>query len=108
MVPNVELKPCPFCGCEEVVMVEPAPNTFPKYYVLCMNGDCSAEGPVDLGWSGAAEMWNTRVGDVEFDPQPNLLNNDESLGIHPTARCIRCGGAMEILDMRCANECEGE
>jgi hypothetical protein len=41
-------------------------------------------------------------------PQPNLLNNDESLGIHPTARCIRCGGAMEILDMRCANECEGE
>jgi hypothetical protein len=42
----------------------------------------------------------------EIAPHLNLLNNDESLGIHPTARCIRCGGAMEILDMRCANECE--
>jgi hypothetical protein len=104
--PNLELKPCPFCGRIPNMGAEVKKdlNTSAKWwFVIC---GCGADGPPDLGWSGAADKWNTRVGDVEFESQPNLLNNDESLGIHPTARCIRCGGAMEILDMRCANECE--
>ena len=63
MEPTVELKPCPFCGCEEVCMMHLSTYKAKRHYVLCLNSDCSAEGPVDLGWSGAAEKWNTRVGD---------------------------------------------
>lgn len=56
---NTELKPCPFCGEPEAYVVFPDENEL--YFVRCGNIDCQAEGPVDLGESGAIERWNERA-----------------------------------------------
>ena len=50
-----ELKPCPFCGSRDVEVVHPG-----RCWVILCN-TCQAEGPTDLGESGAIEAWNTRA-----------------------------------------------
>lgn len=51
-----ELKPlpCPFCGEESRIWC----SASSRYWVVCRNPDCRAEGPVDLSESGAIEKWN--------------------------------------------------
>lgn len=56
------LKPCPFCGCEDIVM----PNN-PADYCIC--DGCHATGPASLTMEGLKKAWNTR-----FQPQ---INADE-------------------------------
>ena len=51
---GVRAKPCPFCGGKELELVE----DFDFWHVYCINQDCQAEGPVDLGKSGAIDKWN--------------------------------------------------
>jgi Lar family restriction alleviation protein len=51
-----DLKPCPFCGEPEVE----AYTTKGGFVVGCTNADCLAEGPWDLGESGAIAKWNER------------------------------------------------
>jgi len=50
---NEKLKPCPFCGGIPVIYNYPS-----AWCVICK--DCRFDGPTDLGWSGAIELWNTR------------------------------------------------
>ena len=51
-----ELKPCPFCGGEELaVYLDPQFDTF------CVTCPCGGVGPADLGESGAVDRWNERV-----------------------------------------------
>jgi hypothetical protein len=49
-------KPCPFCGEPEVDLYLRAG----WWFVGCTNSDCRAEGPCDLGESGAIAKWNER------------------------------------------------
>lgn len=58
-----ELKPCPFCGTPEPFIL----HVDGRYSVLCSHTDCGAEGPVDLGRSGAIEAWNTRAETVKAE-----------------------------------------
>lgn len=51
-----ELKPCPFCGCTDLEPIKLGG----VWMVHCQNYDCSADGPLDLGKSGAIEKWNER------------------------------------------------
>ena len=53
-----ELKPCPFCGSKEVR----ADKDGMWWTVGCT--DCFAEGPSDLGESGAIAAWNERQPDT--------------------------------------------
>jgi len=60
---NNLLKPCPFCASTDTSMeswiaFESQPGEHAEYAVMCKN--CSAFGPIDLGWSGAEKMWNLR------------------------------------------------
>lgn len=67
-------KPCPFCAYTKVGF-----NAWPvnahglfshtEYTVYCKN--CGAEGPNDLGKSGAVEIWNLRR---KFYNAPDFVN----------------------------------
>ena len=53
-----ELKPCPFCGNEDL-SVEPVRMTKPIWYVYC--GGCFVDGPEAESEASAKAAWNTRV-----------------------------------------------
>jgi Lar family restriction alleviation protein len=61
----MELKPCPFCGSDNIEIYPTGYGRPPKWAVMCDN--CQAEGPVDLGESGAVEQWNTRPSEKEYE-----------------------------------------
>ena len=75
------LKPCPFCGSDKVIdegapsydtVTEEERTTW--FTVLCT--DCHAEGPPNLGWSGAIEAWNTRPLEDELrEALKRMVNN---------------------------------
>ena len=52
----MELKPCPFCGCEAVLVNE----FFDDYLVMCSNSGCAVEGPLKATSDEAETAWNTR------------------------------------------------
>lgn len=49
-----ELKPCPFCGSDEVQMYSPMDGS---YKVICF---CGASGAESHDWEKAAAYWNRR------------------------------------------------
>ena len=56
-----ELKPCPFCGNDDVTV-----RWFPynsAYYVQCNQLRCYSKGPDRLNKQEAVEAWNRRVTD---------------------------------------------
>jgi len=57
-IDGYDLKPCPFCGSENVWIDRK--NWEPYLVLVCGNENCSANGPWDLGQSGAVERWNER------------------------------------------------
>jgi Lar family restriction alleviation protein len=58
-IDGYELKPCPFCGGEELeIEIDDVYNEINPVYVVCRG--CQADGPWDLGESGAIERWNER------------------------------------------------
>lgn len=65
-----ELKPCPFCGGEEIV-IRPVHGYFPKsahrtyYYIQCRN--CFARSGDLWRKSKAIEAWNRRAGEEAQD-----------------------------------------
>ncbi len=50
------LKPCPFCGCEAVLVNE----FFDDYLVMCSNSGCAVEGPLKATSDEAETAWNAR------------------------------------------------
>lgn len=63
---NPELNPCPFCGSTSLYLgayvaeCVNADDVF-WYHVECENPNCRADGPWDLGKSGAIKKWNERA-----------------------------------------------
>ena len=57
------LNPCPFCGGTNLYIEGGVfnANGDKGYYVGCKDINCTAEGPWDLGKSGAVEKWNDRT-----------------------------------------------
>lgn len=55
------VEPCPFCGSEDLEVWNTAYSKNPLlfHYVHCK--ECQADGPPDLGTSGAVDVWNTRA-----------------------------------------------
>ncbi len=54
------LKPCPFCGSEEVHVVSYMPSK--SHDVTC--GKCETKGPVSKDRDEAIKAWNKRVKEV--------------------------------------------
>ena len=57
-----ELKPCPFCGEVEKLIIFPTEgerDMFTHTWVLCQN--CEAEGPCKKRESEGIEAWNRRA-----------------------------------------------
>lgn len=56
-----ELKPCPFCGCDDVwpVQVEDEPYGAGEWYVSCPC--CDTRGPLKYTEENAIEAWNRRA-----------------------------------------------
>ena len=51
-----ELKPCPFCGSEDLKIYS---NAFENYYVVCLG--CGASGRNYRSVEKAKEVWNRRA-----------------------------------------------
>jgi Lar family restriction alleviation protein len=62
-IDGYEVLPCPFCGCRAVALRHgnATLETSKWKWISCPN--CEANGPSDLGVSGAIEAWNTRQGE---------------------------------------------
>jgi Lar family restriction alleviation protein len=65
--------PCPFCNEAEYLVVRM--NETHWFYVVCVH--CQAEGPIDLGESGAIERWNTRPTEDAQSEAIKLLNMED-------------------------------
>ena len=59
-MPRPEIKPCPFCGGEDVgLAIEPVLyGDIIRYYVTC--NSCTAAGPVVTDSKRAIPLWNER------------------------------------------------
>jgi hypothetical protein len=55
-IEGYDVLPCPFCEEKENL-----DKSIGSVYVWIECHKCFAEGPPDLGLSGAIELWNTRV-----------------------------------------------
>lgn len=57
-----ELKPCPFCGSENVMIDDLFDNG--THTVFC--GDCQSKSPNCCEYNDAVESWNTRAPQTEW------------------------------------------
>ena len=57
------LKPCPFCGCKNIVVRKYTAIAGTHYYAQCdqTNGGCGAEIQSCISKKYAVEAWNRRV-----------------------------------------------
>ena len=55
-----EIKPCPFCGSEDVEVF----SNYGRYFVTCC--DCGSEGPNKEGKEEAIKGWNQRPYDFDM------------------------------------------
>lgn len=60
-VGDLQLKPCPFCGSDEVVYMKYQTVSGERYKVFC----CGCTASIDTGWHISMcqpqELWNKRV-----------------------------------------------
>lgn len=70
--PNVDVKPCPFCGCPPVVKYPIIVRQ--QYYLECSNEFCpgTPATPICERVAQAVKMWNTR----KEEKQPQTKEND--------------------------------
>lgn len=84
-----ELKPCPFCGCESVTIIDHEDGLGAcDYYVACDR--CSASGSFSDTLDGAIRKWNNRVinhgtWEQNYMPSPHL-------------ECSECGYIVDCSD----------
>jgi hypothetical protein len=86
-----ELLPCPFCNGENAYPWE-GPN---GWSVVCDNIDCAAEGPFDLGASGAVAKWNNRAA-LDTTQAQALLVGEEIATLQ--AEVTRLRAALEAVE----------
>jgi hypothetical protein len=55
---GVIANPCPFCNGKNLAWETLEHNQVLMWSVVCRNTDCFAQGPIDLGKSGAIAKWN--------------------------------------------------
>jgi hypothetical protein len=55
---GVKALSCPFCGCADNMLYTIKTRGADFWYVECLNVNCQADGPRDLGRSGAIAKWN--------------------------------------------------
>lgn len=72
-----DLKPCPFCGADDVEYVNPNGCWFAVCY------SCEAEGPVAYSADDAAEAWNRRA--APADKQGGGLTGEQRLAVQYAA-----------------------
>lgn len=68
-MPEIILKPCPFCGSKPVMKSDyryprPSCKRLKAYEVVCQNYDCiiyNADNSYELTPKAAVEKWNKRV-----------------------------------------------
>jgi Lar family restriction alleviation protein len=60
MSDDKELKPCPFCGGEDLDIVSLAVVMDRDWWTVDCN-DCAISGPMGLGEEKAIKSWNTRA-----------------------------------------------
>ena len=66
------VKPCPFCGSDDVILDVWHTAGHTEFAVVCQN--CSASGPFDLSVTKAEEMWNMRrLENKALDNAPGLI-----------------------------------
>ena len=66
MSEKIKLKPCPFCGSDDVVVEE----TYTSGYVRCR--DCGAEGGFRYSHDEAVAAWNRRTNAKELIARINV------------------------------------
>lgn len=54
-----ELRPCPFCGCNDVTVIEADKTIQPQYMVVCY--DCRARSAYYGSQEKAIASWNRRT-----------------------------------------------
>lgn len=58
----IEVKPCPFCGCEEVYLfVDRFYTNHVMYFCTCGNSDCGCRAPSFEDEEEALKVWNERT-----------------------------------------------
>lgn len=72
-----DLLPCPFCNSSAVIE-----RNGKWKYGYCPS--CGAQGPADLGESGAIEQWNSRPREQELENLhlQNIKGDDEDYETH--------------------------
>ena len=66
MMTKYNLKPCPFCGCKNIVVRKYTAIAGTHYYAQCdqTNGGCGAEIQSRISKKYAIEDWNRRDSNV--------------------------------------------
>lgn len=88
---KTELRPCPFCGSDDLAAVKVVTPNENKWYISCRL--CLTNGPFETTRDRAIEMWNLRR---PFDQRTEILRQaiDELLDdVQPLGeyRCGLCG-----------------
>jgi hypothetical protein len=71
---GVKAESCPFCYGHNLAWETVEHNQALMYSVVCRNTDCFAQGPIDLGKSGAIAKWNTPHHSIDKDLLDEALN----------------------------------
>jgi Lar family restriction alleviation protein len=99
---DTELKPCPFCGGEDLAVIkDPRDQWLPWYLVLCNADDCHTLGPARRNKPDAITAWNTRQPDPQVTALVEALRAIEST---PNYRC--CAADMRKLARTALNAWE--
>lgn len=74
---DINIRPCPFCGCEDVIIFEDGPEE-----VRAVCGECGSQTPITASEEAAIRFWNMR------DPSSNWIS---FTGADPeTFFCMNC------------------
>lgn len=83
MTDEIKLKPCPFCGSDDVVLDE----TYTSGYVRCRV--CGAEGGLRYSHDEAAAAWNSRTDAKVLVARLNVSEEQVRRMVDEAVRCAR-------------------